>query len=210
MTDEGRARLARQSPPADADPFLAQHKPLSRRKPVAFEAPGAGNLVDEAESPIAWLATRKGPDGKPMIDAAGLQAGERLRRDLTFAQMLPRVTANWSATVASSGPGGEAMTYSDLAIASRQRVGAALEFVGGDFAGLLIDICGFLKGLESIEQERGWPRRSAKLVLTLALRQLARHYGIANEASGPRQSPGVRHWGADGYRPSISPDKLDD
>ncbi len=100
LTDEGRARLTRSAPLEGGDPFLAQHRPLARRKPAAGDLE-ASVLVDEAESPIAWLATRKGADGKPMIDAAGLEAGERLRRDLTFARMLPRVTANWSAAVAS-------------------------------------------------------------------------------------------------------------
>ena len=205
ITDEGRARLARQSPPEGSDPFLAQHVPLKSREVDR----GAPVLVDEAESPLAWLATRKGPDGKPLIDVASLQAGERLRRDLTFAQMLPRVTANWTA-VTSAANVGQAGTYSDLAIAARQRVARALDFVGGDFAGLLMDVCGFLKGLETIETERGWPRRSAKLVLSLSLRQLARHYGIGAAASGPARSPGLVHWGAKDYRPSMSPAAPDD
>ena len=88
MTDAGRARLVRAAPPEGSDPFLAQHRPIARRGPDS-RTPGQTVLVDEAESPIAWLATRKGADGKPMIDAAGLESGERLRRDLTIAQMLP-------------------------------------------------------------------------------------------------------------------------
>ena len=32
-------------------------------------------LVDQAESPLAWLATRKGRDGRALVDAAMLQAG---------------------------------------------------------------------------------------------------------------------------------------
>jgi hypothetical protein len=209
ITPVGRSNLIRRSPPAGAEPFLAQHKPLSRPKPDAND-PKPGHLVDDAESPIAWLATRKGPDGKPMLDVAGLEAGERLRRDLTFARMLPQVTDNWSSPMASGAPGSVGMTYSDLSIAARQRVGAALESVGGDFAGLLVDVCGFLKGLETIERERGWPRRSAKLVLVMALRQLARHYGIETQATGPRNSLGLLHWGAEDFRPSISPEQAND
>ncbi len=226
ITSAGRARLLRQSPPAGADPFLAQHKPLARsaaepaeRRPSARARPGAasrqaarpaptaggGVIIDQAESPLAWLANRKGTDGKPLIGVASLEAGERLRRDFTFAGLEPRMTADWSANGAG-GSGSGALTYSDSVIAARQRVGAALDFVGADFAGLLLDVCGFLKGLEIIEGERRWPRRSAKLVLILALRQLARHYGIGESASGPARSTGVLHWGAEGFRPAIQTD----
>ena len=203
ITEVGRAWLARATAPEGVNPFLAQHKPLVRRR--ADDGKGVEEVViDQAESPLGWLASRKGPGGAPLVDAASLEAGERLRRDLTFASMLPRVTANWSAAARGQPGAGGAMTYSDVAIAARQRVDAAMEFVGGDFAGLLLDVCGFLKGLETIETERGWPRRSAKLVLALALRQLARHYGLAVEARGPARSKGLRHWDADDFRPSIT------
>jgi hypothetical protein len=84
----------------------------------------------------------------------------------------------------------------DLIIASRQRVRLALEACGPEFAGLLMDVCCFLRGLEDVEHERGWPARSAKIVLQLALDRLARHYGLKGEARG-RAGLRVRIWLAD-------------
>lgn len=203
-TEEGRAHLRRLAAPKDADAFFAQHAQLQRR---AIEKGAAPALCNEGESPLAWLARRKDRGGRPFLAPAHVEAGERFRRDVTQAQILQRVTANWEASIASARRSGEAGVHvTETAIDARRRLARAFAAVGPDLAGLLTDICGYLKGLELVESERGWPQRSAKVVLKIALERLALHYGLASEARGREHSRGLQHWGAEDYRPEISAD----
>jgi hypothetical protein len=184
------------APAAEIGRFRARHLDLAQR-PADPDRGGAAVTVDEAESPLAWLARRKGRDGRPLIEPLQFAAGERLRAEFTQAQMMPRVTANWNATVADGPRGAGATTFSDAAVAARQRVHRALDAAGPEFAGLLIDVCCFLKPLSGIELERGWPARSAKVVLQLGLDRLVRHYRLAAAAHGPSRTP-LRSWLGDG------------
>jgi hypothetical protein len=203
MTAAGRAHLRREATPqsTEIDGFRAQHDVIARR---AVEPAAAPVLVNESESPLAWLARRKGADGKPFLTSAQIESGERFRRDVEQAQLLQRVTANWDASMAASRrDAGGGQVVSDIAIDARKRLASAYDALGAELGDLLTDVCGYLKGLETIERERGWPARSGKVALRIALDRLAAHYGLASVARGPNASRGPRHWGDETYRPRM-------
>jgi hypothetical protein len=199
LSAAGRASLKRAL--AAVDPFQEQHREMDRVKmPDGGAVVVAANL---AESPLAQLARRKAKDGKPFLTENEWRAGERLRSDYTRGQIMPRMGANWVASVASGRrDGGNGVAdLTNAALASRQRVDRSIEAVGPELAGVLIDVCCFLKGLEQVEMERGWPVRSAKIVLKTALGVLHRHYNP--QARRSSNAARMLHWGAADYRPKI-------
>ena len=198
LTPLGRARLRRIG---DGEAgFRRQHGEVS---PQRIEVAAEPVLVDDAESPLARLARRRDKDGRAFLAASRLAAGERLRADFTLARMMPTVTSNWTSgrIVGGGGVGGIA-DLTDRALAARDRVRAALDAVGRDLADVLLDVCCFLKGLETIEADRRWPARSAKVVLDIALGRLAAHYGLAEEARGLDRARSLRVWGSGDHRPT--------
>lgn len=197
VTDAGRAALIRWS----GGSFPAQHGERVGKK----VSPDEGSIevtVNLDESPLSSLAHMRRSDGTAWLDKRELGAGERLRMDFEHAMLQPRVTAGWDGShLAGNRRKGrnEVMNFTDRVLAARARVDAAVVAVGPDLGGPLLDICCFLKGLEQVERERGWPRRSAKLMLKTALCALDRHYHPEQRASART----IRHWGAEGYRPSL-------
>jgi hypothetical protein len=169
----GHALLAR------VEGFAAQHRTMQ-----AGTVDGQAHAVNMAESPLARLKFRA------LIDDRQFAAGERLRRDYTLGQLTARMGVDWSAPVVMGARGGGHETVSDIAIAARQRLGHALKAAGPGLGDLLFDVCCHLAPLEQVEQGRGWARRSARVVLAIALDRLAAHYGF-DVVAGPS---GIRSW----------------
>jgi len=179
----------------DTEHYAGQHREL-----VKTEEGLDRNL---AESPLARLARPGRGESQAFLDRAQLEAGERIRRLAERARLQPRLTMSYSATHTVNGKSvAGAGDISDLAADARRQLQDIVRSLPADCAGVVLDVCGFSKGLQLIEAERGWPRRSAKLVLRIGLDQAARHLGLSVAAQGP-QSGRQRGWMGEAARPSV-------
>jgi Domain of unknown function (DUF6456) len=162
--------------------FAAQHRLLATRLIKDENGREHYVIVNDAESPLAWMCRHR------MITAVQFQAGERLRRDFTLAQLSPRLGVDWSLSAGRGTPGpGAPMT--DAVLAAKQRFTHALRAAGPGLADLLFDVCCHLRKVQACERDRAWPRSSAKVVLRIALDRLGVHYGMIF-----RPSRRIRAW----------------
>ena len=127
--------------------------------------------VNLAESPLGWLRARG------LVDARQFEAGERLRGDWTVAGMAPRVTMRWDPSPRGAH-GGDALDPTLAQIAAKRRMDEALDAIGGGLKDVAWRVLCAGEGMESAERALGWPTRSGRVVLTLALDRLADHYRL--------------------------------
>ncbi len=158
--------------------------------------------INDAESPLAWLRSRKDRTGRPLVSVEQFMAGERLRGDYERACLERRVTEAWDLPAGRKG-GNSAADLTDAALTARQNLNDALEAAGPELASILIQVCCLAAGIEQAERILDLPQRSGKAVLSLGLTALARHYGYINSGQWRRRNSAFGHWGLDDYRPAI-------
>jgi len=130
-------------------------------------------------------------------------AAERFERMAQRAMLAPRMTMSYSlAQRPGRGAGNGAADLTDTAAQARARLNDLCADLGTDCAGVLLDVLCFGKGLQQVETERQWPRRSAKLVLRIALDRLAGVMGLSPQAQGAPAGHD-RVWLDHGARPHI-------
>lgn len=177
-----------------ADGHAGQHRRTVRR--------ADGTEINLAESPLARLAVAGRGDATPFLDPHHVEAGERIRRLVERAQLQPRLTMSYDPARTPASRSGGVEEISDFAADARRQLGRVVATLPRDCAGVVLDVCGLLKGLQTIESERGWPPRSAKLVLRIGLDHLARQFGLAPFATGRPQGRLIG-WLEAGARPAI-------
>lgn len=197
-TPETAAWLRRDLSDLPEEAHSSQHRTIALETMVLREGRHAvrRNLQ---ESPLFPLLRLKEKDGRSFLPEEAVAAGERLAGDFDFAGLQPRITASWQPRLStrSTGAPPASVELADSCLAARKRVARAVEAMGPELSGVALDVCCFGKGLETVERERQWPARSAKVMLRAALLALARHYAPPPTRTRPR------HWGDESFRPKI-------
>lgn len=133
--------------------------------------------VNVAESPLSWLYARG------HLTARQFDAGEKLRHDYEAAQLSPSLTMRWDAAPISKAARGSSghLEASERSLSAKQRFDQALSALGQDLNDIAWRVICAGESISGAEKQMGWPSRSGKLVLRLALDRLAYFYRIPGE-----------------------------
>lgn len=127
--------------------------------------------VNLGESPLAWLHARG------HLEDRLFDAGEALRNDYERAQLAPSVTMRWD-PVRVKTTGERGLTSTERQVAAKQRFEGAIARAGKGLEDILWRVVCAGEGLPDAEKALGWPARSGKLVLRIALERVADFYRI--------------------------------
>lgn len=144
---------------------------------------------------LARMAAGRDGDGQSFLLPHHMAAAARLERLIERACLAPRLTMSYDPARVSSGDrtGRGAPDASDAAADARRKLNLLADAMPADCWGVMFDVCGLGMGLQAVETERRWPRRSAKLVLRIGLEHLARVLGLTAQATGADQRQ-MRAW----------------
>jgi hypothetical protein len=130
--------------------------------------------VNLSESPLGWLHARG------HLSDRQYDAGEKLRADWERAHLAPRITMRWDAApVAGAKRRTPAvLNETEAQLAAKQRFTNAIDHLGSDLSDIAWRIICGGEGTPVAEKNLGWPARSGKLVLKIALDRLADFYRL--------------------------------
>jgi hypothetical protein len=127
-----------------------------------------------AESPLSWLHARGHLTDRQLL------AGEKLRGDYERAAIGPKITMSWQNIPQSRNRRGapQPIHASERMLSAKQRFDDAITALGRDLNDIAWRVICAGEGLPAAEKAMGWPVRSGKLVLRIALDRLAIHYRL--------------------------------
>ena len=175
LTQDGIAYLKRE---ATSDGFADQHREMID-VPVMVEQRIETAKKNLNESPLTRWRRPQSQSGEALLNEREFIAGERFRDDYARSSLASRMTVDWA--VQPSGGSRGCSDFNDApisAIAAKERVMKALDALGAELGRIITDVCIREVGLGRLESEGGWPQRSGKVALKLALGRLAEHYGM--------------------------------
>jgi hypothetical protein len=147
---------------------------IDRRARAQGQRPVRSVTVNLAESPLSWLHARG------HLTDRQFDAGEMLRADWERAQLAPAITMRWDGAPRDKGARGpvRGLTPGEAQIAARARFDAASAALGASLQDIAWRVICAGEGVPVAEQSLGWPARSGKLVLRIALDRLADFYRL--------------------------------
>lgn len=148
------------------------------------------SAIAMAPEAVQRLAGGGGQGG--FLGAHHVEAATRLSALFERSRMRQRVTMSYDPGRVGSGRPMQG-ELADSAADARRRLTQLARQTPGDCWGVVSDVCSLDLGLQEIETARGWPRRSAKLVLRIGLDHLALALGLDDAARGDDRA-GLRHW----------------
>lgn len=130
--------------------------------------------VNLSESPLSWLHAHGHLSDRQLL------AGEKLRGDYECACLGARTTMIWDSSPVSRGRRGAPapVTPTERALHAKQRFDDALNELGRDLGDIAWRVICAGEGVPVAEKAMGWPLRSGKLVLRIALDRLGDHYRL--------------------------------
>ena len=156
------------------DPRMLVEHALPQDHDAGRKTPPRTVTINLSESPLSWLHARG------HLNERQLLAGEKLREDYEAASMGAQVTMKWDAATLGRQKRGshEPLAQSERVIMAKQRFDGALIALGKDLSDIAWRVICDGEALSGAERVLGWPQRSGKLVLKIALDRLAAHYRL--------------------------------
>ncbi len=175
LSDAGDARVRREAAERGEE-FLAQHAPVVTRNVVDRDGDLRNVRGLETHAVLRRLAALQDQSGAHWLSGAELDVAARLRSDWELSQVGLVRGSDWAAPPQSGGARGPGNAVENAMIRhadARKRVAEALEALAPPLRRVVERVCLHEDGLEALERAEGWPARSGKLALKMALAQLA-------------------------------------
>ncbi len=168
---ETRNRMLVEQPVTDNNIVAARSNKTSNG-----QKPRRSVTVNLAESPLGWLHARG------HLTDRQFDAGERLRSDWERANLSSGITMSWD-PVRHKRNGPARLSPAEMQVAAKQRFQDAEAFLGPDLNDIAWRVICAGDAVPVAEKDLGWPARSGKLVLRIALDRIADFTGCRDRCN---------------------------